>query len=707
MFKRIRQTEIKDCGPACLATIVNLSGGKLSLVTAKELTKTSESGTTIQGMLDGSRKLNLNPEGLEGNWAELIEGIQNNEIHLPFIAHIITKSGLAHFVVVEAINKKHIKIFDPALGILKQELKDFQSTWTGRIVNFDIDKIKNSVPKMKNHNFYYESLKQEKGTLSIVLFFSIIMALISFIGSFSYQKFIDTFILQTEKSVQKIHTYNFFEKIYLNILDNFNYLFMAIILLYLFQWILGIVRTLFIAKMPKRMNDSLFSVFLNKLINMEIVNLKSKNSGEVLTRYNIATQVQSILTRLVLSLFLEFFIALAGGAILFVISKELFSITLGIFFSYLLITILFIKPLNKVNTKIIDINSRTITSLNEILNGYETVKVFQLENFFTRKFLKNAKKLTSQEKISVIYQNVQSSIIILIESVGTLCVLWQGGILVINGGISIGLLIAYISLITYFTSPVKNIIEYQKEIQNVVVMVRKLNDIIHVTKEETESIAKQIDFNNSKKLSVKKLRFSYGATSYVLKDFSEEFYFGKTYGIYGKNGSGKSTLSNILASLYKPDQGHIYLGNNDIFNNISSYRKDVIQITSRPFIMAGTVKENLFLEADSFDDEYIYDILKNIGLEEVINSFPLGLDTVIAAGGINLSSGQKQKINLARALLRKPKILILDEAMSNLDQSSKRKILEYIRDTLPKSLRIYIAHDEKSLDFVDEKIILN
>ncbi|HEL7549996.1 TPA: ATP-binding cassette domain-containing protein, partial [Enterococcus faecalis] len=213
-------------------------------------------------------------------------------------------------------------------------------------------------------------------------------------------------------------------------------------------------------------------------------------------------------------------------------------------------------------------------SLNEILNGYETVKVFQLENFFTRKFLKNAKKLTSQEKISVIYQNVQSSIIILIESVGTLCVLWQGGILVINGGISIGLLIAYISLITYFTSPVKNIIEYQKEIQNVVVMVRKLNDIIHVTKEETESIAKQIDFNNSKKLSVKKLRFSYGATSYVLKDFSEEFYFGKTYGIYGKNGSGKSTLSNILASLYKPDQGHIYLGNNDIFNNISSYRKD-------------------------------------------------------------------------------------------------------------------------------------
>ena len=93
-------------------------------------------------MLDGSRKLNPNPEGLEGNWAELIEGIQNNEIHLPFIAHIITKSGLAHFVVVEAINKKHIKIFDPALGILKQELKDFQSTWTGRIVNFDIDKIK-------------------------------------------------------------------------------------------------------------------------------------------------------------------------------------------------------------------------------------------------------------------------------------------------------------------------------------------------------------------------------------------------------------------------------------------------------------------------------------------------------------------------------------------------------------------------------------
>ncbi|MDK8222723.1 ATP-binding cassette domain-containing protein, partial [Enterococcus faecalis] len=390
---------------------------------------------------------------------------------------------------------------------------------------------------------------------------------------------------------------------------------------------------------------------------------------------------------------------------LFYRSDFLFCMDFFIYTKYF--TLSFIKPLNKVNTKIIDINSRTITSLNEILNGYETVKVFQLENFFTRKFLKNAKKLTSQEKISVIYQNVQSSIIILIESVGTLCVLWQGGILVINGGISIGLLIAYISLITYFTSPVKNIIEYQKEIQNVVVMVRKLNDIIHVTKEETESIAKQIDFNNSKKLSVKKLRFSYGATSYVLKDFSEEFYFGKTYGIYGKNGSGKSTLSNILASLYKPDQGHIYLGNNDIFNNISSYRKDVIQITSRPFIMAGTVKENLFLEADSFDDEYIYDILKNIGLEEVINSFPLGLDTVIAEGGINLSSGQKQKINLARALLRKPKILILDEAMSNLDQSSKRKILEYIRDTLPKSLRIYIAHDEKSLDFVDEKIILN
>lgn len=707
MLKRVRQNEQKDCGAAAFATLANLCGRKMSLAEARDLTRSNSTGATLQGLIEAGSKIGLTAEGLEGSIGELRDGIRSKEINLPFIALVVLETGLSHFLVVEEWSDTKIKVFDPAQGVKKISVGYFEKIWGGYIVIFH--KTELFSPGQTTSISYYGTLFfKEKSRLLLVLLFSVVIALFSFLGSFSYQRIIDSFILNSESAIHEEHAHtSIFEEAFHEILYNFQYLILAVVILYLFQAILSIVRAFFIANVSKRMNDDLFEAFFKKILFMKATNLRARDSGELITRYNITTQVQQVLTRLVLSIFLEIFVAITGGAILYIINKQLFLVTTGILLGYTAVSIIFIKPLNKINNELIEKNARTLNVLNETFTGFETIKLFQRESFFLGKFLKQAKSFTHTGKYSVILQNSQASFILLLESLGTILVLWQGSTLVVADKLSLGALIAFISLITFYTSPVRNIIEYQREIQNVLVMMRKLSDVMDDVSEENEEENEVLNDTLKKEwrsIEFKNIYFSYAADNYIINNLSVRFKAGMSYALVGKSGSGKTTFMHLLSSLYSPDKGTILLNDEEIHENKKNYRKQIAYASNDPFLMFGTIRENLTLGMEVNDESYLTEVLEAVGVTEMTNSFANGLDTVVLENGENLSSGQKQRIAIARALLKKPKILLLDEAFSNLDTNSKLGILKFIESKLKSCIRIYVSHDDLVSSKVDEII---
>ena len=307
----------------------------------------------------------------------------------------------------------------------------------------------------------------------------------------------------------------------------------------------------------------------------------------------------------------------------------------------------------------------------------------------------------------MILQNSQASFILLLESLGTILVLWQGSTLVVADKLSLGALIAFISLITFYTSPVRNIIEYQREIQNVLVMMRKLSDVMDDVSEENEGENEVLNDTLKKEwrsIEFKNIYFSYAADSYIINNLSVRFKAGMSYALVGKSGSGKTTFMHLLSSLYSPDKGTILLNDEEIHENKKNYRKQIAYASNDPFLMFGTIRENLTLGMEVNDESYLTEVLEAVGVTEMTNSFANGLDTVVLENGENLSSGQKQRIAIARALLKKPKILLLDEAFSNLDTNSKLGILKFIESKLKSCIRIYVSHDDLVSSKVDEII---
>ena len=307
----------------------------------------------------------------------------------------------------------------------------------------------------------------------------------------------------------------------------------------------------------------------------------------------------------------------------------------------------------------------------------------------------------------MILQNSQASFILLLESLGTILVLWQGSTLVVADKLSLGALIAFISLITFYTSPVRNIIEYQREIQNVLVMMRKLSDVMDDVSEENEEENEVLNDTLKKEwrsIEFKNIYFSYAADSYIINNLSVRFKAGMSYALVGKSGSGKTTFMHLLSSLYSPDKGTILLNDEEIHENKKNYRKQIAYASNDPFLMFGTIRENLTLGMEVSDEGYLIEVLEAVGVTEMTNSFANGLDTVVLENGENLSSGQKQRIAIARALLKKPKILLLDEAFSNLDTNSKLGILKFIESKLKSCIRIYVSHDDLVSSKVDEII---
>lgn len=478
-------------------------------------------------------------------------------------------------------------------------------------------------------------------------------------------------------------------------LEMLNYVSVITLCLFFVQIGLNFLRGFLIVKLEQNIDIPIMLGYYNHALILPMKFYSMRDTGEIISRFNDASSIRDIVSEASLTIMMDTIMAVVGAVVLFNSNKLLFLISVVMLILYGIIVFVYNKPIKKINRKIMEMNSKVTSQFIETVNGIEAIKAFNQEDNEKEKTDKLYRKFLKKVFNGGVLSLSQQTVTMFVAVVGELVILWIGAAYVIKGELTIGELITFNALLGYFIEPIKNLINLQPQIQTAVVAADRLGEILDISPEyENNDMCttydSEIKFDN---LIISHLNFRYGTRDLVLKDINLEIKHGEKIAFVGESGSGKTTLAKLLVRLYEQEKGNIKLDSVDIRDfPISQIRYNFSYISQNAFLFSGTIKENLLFGNSEASDNDILRVCKTCELEEYINSLPLKYNTRIEENGKNLSGGQKQRLAIARALIKNPKILIMDEATSNLDYITEKTIENTINKFSKNMTTIIIAH---------------
>ncbi|MGE7911395.1 peptidase domain-containing ABC transporter [Lysinibacillus xylanilyticus] len=689
MFKRyvcVKQHDQKDCGVACLSTISKQHGLKIPISKLREVAGTDKQGTNVLGLIKAAEELGFTAKAVKGDATSLFQ-----EFPLPAIAHCVIDGQLLHYVVIHKITQKEIIIADPANGIVKYTPEEFLQIWTGILV------LLVPSPKFEKGNEtqglfsrFFHLLKPQKWLFFQIFISSILYTLLGIASAFYFQLLIDDILVfNLEKSLHIIS--------------------LGILLLYTFQIILDAFRNYLLLHISQKFDISLILSYYSHVINLPMNFFSTRKVGEIISRIMDASKVRQALSGATLSIVLDTIMVIVGAIILYTQNAFLFGITLIMVPIYILIVWGFKKAYENINRREMEENAQLNAYLVESLNGVETIKAYNAEKAtkdeLEKRFIKFLKSIFKHGLIDN-YQNALKNYLGLAS--GTV-ILWVGSYQVLKGEMTAGQLIAFNALLAYFLSPLQNLVNLQPMLQSAIVASQRLGEILDLETEEEKHKGKRITPQHLKgDIDIRNLDFRYGTRSLILKDVNLSIGQGEKVAFVGESGSGKTTLAKLLLNFYQPEKGEILINGNNLQDlDFHKLREKIAYVSQESFFFSGTIEENLSLGTDNdVTLEDIVDAAKIAKAHDFINTLPLRYSTVLEENASNLSGGQRQRLSITRAILKRPDILILDEATSNLDSITEKAISETIDDYCSGITTIIIAHRLSTIKKCDKICVI-
>ncbi|MBO0576014.1 peptidase domain-containing ABC transporter [Clostridium botulinum] len=668
----IKQHDYKDCGAACLATICKQYGLKYPISKIRQVAGTDKEGTSALGVIKAAEKLGFTAKGVKANKPEDLF----SEIPLPCIAHVVIDKTMLHYVVIHKITEKEIIIADPTKGIVKYTPQEFFGIWTGiLLIMTPTVKFEKGNKEKGLFQRFFKLIKPQKKLLINIFLSSIIFTSLGIIGAFYFKFILDDIIPNNlNKSLHMIS--------------------IGIIVLTLFKVLLGAFRTQLLIYLGQNMDIPLMLGYYEHVINLPMNFFGTREVGEIISRFNDASKIRDAISGATLTMMIDSLMVIIGGIFLYTSNSLLFGITIIPIVLYIIIVWVFNKPLEEVNRSVMEDNAKLTSYLVESLNGVETIKAFNAEgevNLETEKrFISLIKSVFKNGFINNLHGSIKGSV----KAIFGIVILWVGTYEVLKGAMSIGQLISFNALLAYFLDPIENIINLQPQLQTAVVAGERLGEILDLELEksidEEKKIKPQSLLGN---IEFKNVDFRYGTRKLILKDINMNINPSERIALVGESGSGKTTLAKLLMNFYQCEKGEILINTYNIKDiNTETLRDKIAYISQETFLFNGTIKENLSLGNPYITYEEIIEACKRAQIHDFINSLPLRYNTLVEENGSNFSGGQKQRLSIARAILKKPQILIMDEATSSLDSITERAIENTMNEFSEGITTIIIAH---------------
>lgn len=690
-FKCISQNDETDCGPACLAAIFRKYDLKVSIAKIRDIAGTDRQGTSAYGLVKVIEYYGFQQKVVEADKTAL-----TSKLPLPAIAHVVIDNSLLHYVVITKVKGDTVVVSDPAKGIVKYKKEEFLKIWTNILILIaPTDKSQKGIKKKSTLSSFFRLLFSQKWLLLKIFLLSMVLTLIGIITSFYYQILMDNIVPSLS-------------------LEMLNYVSVVTLCLFLVQIGLNFLRGFLIVKLEQNIDVPIMLGYYNHSLILPMKFYSMRDTGEIISRFNDASSIRDIVSEASLTIMMDTIMAVVGAVILFNSNRLLFLISVVMLVLYGIIVFVYNKPIKKINQKIMDMNSKVTSQFVETINGIETIKSFNQEENEKDKTDKLYKKFLKKVFNGGILTLSQQTITMFVSIVGELVILWVGAVYVIKGDLTLGELITFIALLGYFIEPIKNLLNLQPSIQTAVVAADRLGEILDIAPECNVDNKSDIKFNFNKIL-ISNIKFRYGTRDLVLKDVNLEIQKGQKVAFVGESGSGKTTLAKLFVRLFEQEEGSINLDSRDIREfSIEQIRNNISYVSQNTFLFSGTIRENLLFGNLNASDDDIVRVCKMCGLEEYIDGLPLKYNTRIEENGKNLSGGQRQRLSIARALLSKPQILIMDEATSNLDYITEKEIENTINNLSGEITMVIIAHRlnivkkcDKIFVFKDGRVVEN
>lgn len=695
--KLIRQHEEKDCGAACLSMILQYYGKKLPLAVVADAIRVDQYGANIYGLLDGARQQGLTATALEGSGEEFMAEVRAGKIRLPAIARIVNRFGFEHYIVVTAVRGGRVICCDPGEGRVKLPADLFCQCFLGQVVCFEPSA--DFVPGNHRKGAVTEFLSlitRQKGLVLLIGVLSTLVTGVSMAGTFLFQYLIDSVLPGIHGG--HVHTDA------LSGIETFAVLITVVGALYLLRFGVQLLRGRLLAFMTKRINLPLMLGYYDHVVDLKMDFFGNHKTGDIISRFSDAGKVQEALSSVTLTLMIDVVMVVFCGVTLYRQSPALFGVIAWMLALYVVISAVYIRPLDKRNRKVMLDNAQLNAYLKESIDGIQTVKAFNAGSAVkgrTRKLFETLQ--TSSIKTGMLAMS-KDSLIELMTSVGTLCLLWVGAVSIADGVMTLGTLMAFYTLMGYFLEPIRNVMELQSTLQSAVVAAGRLRDILDRAPEDAEGTGE--DFRNGD-IRLENLDFRYGNRHLVLKDLSMTIAQGEHVALVGASGCGKTTVTKLLLGFHKPEKGSITIGGTPLEAvGVETLRRHIAYVPQETFLFCDTVRQNLLLgNSQTISDEQINAVLDACGCD-FVRELPFGLDAMLEEKGANLSGGQRQRLAIARALLRSPEILILDEATSNLDTIAEQKLRKALKELNPGMTVIMVAHRLASIRSCDRIMVI-
>jgi len=672
----VLQDGIKECGAACLLSIIKYYGGNISLERLLELTQTTKEGTNFYNLQEAAKEIGLVSKGYK------IDAINKlNELEKPFISQIV-KNNYKHFVVVYKIKNNKVIIMDPAKGLIKININEFNKFWTGYILLIEPYK---HLPVYNENNYIIFILKEilwnNKKIIINILSLTIIVTLFTCVYSYYFKIIIDE-LLTTNKLNLLVITIIF-------------------LLIFVIKTLVEYLRNNLLLYLNQKIDLSIITKTINKIISLPYSYYKNKTTGEMISRINDLFYIKNVISKIIVTLFLDTIMAIITIIILFNINKTMSIYLIIITILYLVIFMMFKQPTKDMTNIIQEDNSKINSLLVESISSYETIKGLNLEKHFQNKinklYLNNIDNNLHYTKII----NIQELLLDLFEGIILLFIIYLGATFIMDKSLSIGSLITYNSLLYYFISPIRNSLEFYKEFFYVKNSIKRINNILNY---KYEKLDKQTNLNINGDIQVKNLTFSYNNKSNILNNISLNIKDKEKVLILGSSGSGKSTLLKILYKYYDIKRDLIYLNNYDLNDySLIDIRENITFISQNEILYNDTIRNNIILDRNISEKEFL-NICNILYINEIIKDNILSYDYQLEESGANLSGGQRQRIILARALLKQSKIILIDEGLNEIDINLERKILKNIFSYFKDKTIIIISHRVENMDLYSKVV---
>ena len=688
-YKRtfVPQIDARDCGVAALASIAKFYGSDYSLAHLRELAKTNKEGTTALGIVKAAKEMSFETRAIQADMSLF----EMEDIPYPFIVHVNKEGKLQHYYVVYKNIKDHLIIGDPdpTVKVIKMTKERFTSEWTGvAIFLAPAPSYKPHKDKKNGLMSFLPLIFRQRSLIFYIVLASLLVTLINIGGSYYLQGILDEYIPNQMKSTLGIIS-------------------IGLIITYILQQMMSFSRDYLLTILSQRLSIDVILSYIRHIFELPMSFFATRRTGEVISRFTDANSIIDALASTILSLFLDVSILIIIGSVLLVQNTNLFLISLISVPIYIIIIFAFMKPFEKMNNDVMQSNSMVSSAIIEDINGVETIKSLTSEETRYQKidseFVDYLDKSFKLSKYSILQSSLKQGAQLILNIV----ILWFGAQVVMTGKISIGQLITFNTLLSYFTNPLENIINLQTKLQSAKVANNRLNEVYLVESEfkntqtltDSQFLAGDICFED--------ISYKYGFGRDTLNNINLTIKQGDKVSIVGISGSGKTTLAKMIVNFFEPYKGRITINNNDLkMIDKKVLRQHINYLPQQAYIFSGSILENLTLGANQMISQE--DIIKACEIAEIrqdIEQMPMGYQTELSDGA-GLSGGQKQRIALARALLTKAPVLILDEATSGLDVLTEKKVIENLMAMTDKTI-IFVAHRLSISERTNQVIVLN